>query len=108
MNTQAYAALSNFGRNVEITVVIPESGGYASVGLPTEIVFSSQAVAENRSPVIDGPTLSLRHDVAQALYEALYRLYGPTSVPSDPALREALTVERNRVDSVLRRFLKEE
>lgn len=107
MSTQAYAALSNFGRNVEITIVVPEAGGSVAVGLPTEIVFSQQVVPENASPQIDGPTLSLRHDVAQSLYEALYRLYGPTSVPQDVSMREALAIERKRVDRLIEVALSE-
>jgi hypothetical protein len=107
MTATAYAAISNFGREVEITLAIQERDGYASVALPTQIVFQQQAVPEGTRAVSEGPTLSLRHDVAQSLYEALYRLYGPSSVPSDPALKEALTIERARVDRLISWTLEE-
>lgn len=103
MTAQAYAAISNFGREVEINLAVVEYDGrgeVAAIGQPTEIIFTTETVPEGVS-FPKPPTLRLRHDMAQALYESLYRLYGPASLPSDPALKEALEIERKRVDRLI-------
>lgn len=100
---RAYAEHDDFGRGIRLKIVDDQyAGRYHLVTAvdQNQMVIQTEVTPEHTMPDYRG--LSFSTETAEAVYHALHRIFGQEA---DPAVFEALKVERGRVDKVLSTLL---
>lgn len=101
---RAYAEHDDFGRGVRIKIVDDQYPGryHLVTAVDQNQMTLRTEVPDEYGVQLDYRGLAFSTETAEAVYHALHRIFGQEA---DPAVFEALKVERGRVDKVLSTLL---